>query len=159
MPSNPPATTSADSTREQEAAERAARALLSQNTPAPVVFESKPLQKPRWHFGIRSRSPPMEVMLEIYKTLQLLGMEWKKKDNISLPEIGPVPPGGYPEEVEESLWKWREDNQGKEPPTMGKKPPGKKEASAVEKAAQGLFFVETRARYGEVMVSSCAETR
>lgn len=100
----------------------------------------------------------MEVMLEIYKTLQLLGMEWKKKENIALPEIGPVPPGGYTEEVEEALWKFREENQGKEPPVMGKKPPGKKEAAAVEKAAQGLFFVETRARYGETMVCQLGGT-
>jgi len=33
----------------------------------------------KWHFGIRSRSPPMEIMLEIYKTLKVLGMEWKEK--------------------------------------------------------------------------------
>jgi len=36
-------------------------------------------RKPRWHFGIRSRSPPMEVMLEIYRTLSVLDMEWKEK--------------------------------------------------------------------------------
>jgi carbon catabolite-derepressing protein kinase len=145
--------TPSDSAHEQEAAERAARALLSTQAPSPTAaFETKPLQKPRWHFGIRSRSPPMEVMLEIYKTLQLLGMEWRRKENIPLPEIGPVPPGGYTEEVEEALWKWREENPDKEPPAMGRKPPGKKEAAANEKAAQGLFFVETRARYGDVMV-------
>lgn len=91
-------------------------------------------------------------MLEIYKTLQLLGMEWRKKEGIALPEIGPVPPGGYTEEVEETLWKYREDNPDKEPVTMGRKPPGKKEAAAIDKAAQGLFFVETRARYEDVMV-------
>lgn len=33
----------------------------------------------RWHFGIRSRSPPMEIMLELYRTLQVLGMEWREK--------------------------------------------------------------------------------
>ncbi|KAK7456405.1 Protein kinase [Stygiomarasmius scandens] len=33
----------------------------------------------KWHFGIRSRSPPMEIILEIYKTLKVLGMEWKEK--------------------------------------------------------------------------------
>lgn len=38
--------------------------------------------KPQWHFGIRSRSPPMEIILEIYKTLKLLGMEWKEKTNL-----------------------------------------------------------------------------
>lgn len=31
----------------------------------------------RWHFGIRSRSEPMEVMLEIYRTLKALKMEWR----------------------------------------------------------------------------------
>ncbi|KAE8233281.1 hypothetical protein CF326_g1681 [Tilletia indica] len=33
----------------------------------------------RWHFGIRSRSPPIEIMLELYRTLQRLGMEWRVK--------------------------------------------------------------------------------
>ncbi|KAH6896149.1 CAMK/CAMKL/AMPK protein kinase [Coprinopsis sp. MPI-PUGE-AT-0042] len=36
----------------------------------------------KWHFGIRSRSPPMEVMLEIYRTLRTLGMEWKEKKDL-----------------------------------------------------------------------------
>lgn len=36
----------------------------------------------KWHFGIRSRSPPMEVMLEIYRTLKALGMEWKEKKSL-----------------------------------------------------------------------------
>ncbi|KDQ11188.1 hypothetical protein BOTBODRAFT_35489 [Botryobasidium botryosum FD-172 SS1] len=36
-------------------------------------------KQPKWHFGIRSRSPPMEVMLEIYQTLKALGMEWREK--------------------------------------------------------------------------------
>jgi carbon catabolite-derepressing protein kinase len=79
-------------------------------------------------------------------------MEWRKKEGIALPEIGPVPPGGYTEEVEETLWKYREDNPDKAPVQMGKKPPGKKEATAIDKAAQGLFFVETRARYNDIMV-------
>ncbi|CAG8603545.1 8816_t:CDS:10 [Funneliformis caledonium] len=34
----------------------------------------------KWHFGIRSRSPPLEVMLEIYRALKNLGMEWKTID-------------------------------------------------------------------------------
>ncbi|WFD32209.1 non-specific serine/threonine protein kinase [Malassezia sp. CBS 17886] len=32
-----------------------------------------------WHFGIRSRSQPMEIMLELYRTMQALGMEWCTK--------------------------------------------------------------------------------
>ncbi|OLY85713.1 Carbon catabolite-derepressing protein kinase [Smittium mucronatum] len=47
-------------------------------------FNTKPLERkqtrarPRWHFGIRSRSQPSEVMSEIYKTLVTLKMEWKQ---------------------------------------------------------------------------------
>ncbi|KAF9067960.1 Pkinase-domain-containing protein [Rhodocollybia butyracea] len=36
----------------------------------------------KWHFGIRSRSPPMEIVLEIYKTLKVLGMEWLEKKTL-----------------------------------------------------------------------------
>jgi len=92
----------------------------------------------------------MEVMLEIYKTLNILGMQWRKKEEILLPEIGPAPPGGYSEEVDGALELWADDHGEK--PVMGRKNPGKKEVSAQDKAAQGLFFVETRARYGDVMV-------
>jgi carbon catabolite-derepressing protein kinase len=37
--------------------------------------------KTKWHFGIRSHSPPTEVMPEIYRVLKILGMEWKEKKN------------------------------------------------------------------------------
>ncbi|KAJ4474233.1 snf 1 [Lentinula aciculospora] len=36
----------------------------------------------KWHFGIRSRNPPMEIVLEIYKTLKVLGMEWLEKKTL-----------------------------------------------------------------------------
>lgn len=139
-------------TREQEDAERAARALLSPPEPPIPTFETKPLQKPRWHFGIRSRSPPMEVLLEIYRVLQQIGMEWKLKD-VPLPEIGPVPPGGqgYTEEVDDALARYQAENPDKEV-VMGKRPPGKKEAAAIEKAAQSLFLIETRARYDNTLI-------
>ncbi|KAL1408496.1 Protein kinase [Vanrija albida] len=139
-------------TREQEDAERAAHALLSPPEPPIPNFETKPLQKPRWHFGIRSRSPPMEVLLEIYRVLQQIGMEWKLKD-VPLPEIGPVPPGGqgYTEEVDDALARYQAENPDKEV-VMGKRPPGKKEAAAIEKAAQSLFLIETRARYDNTLI-------
>ncbi|RKP36596.1 kinase-like domain-containing protein [Dimargaris cristalligena] len=35
---------------------------------------------PRWHFGIRSRNPPREIMDEIFKTLKSLGIQWKPFD-------------------------------------------------------------------------------
>ncbi|PWN39346.1 Pkinase-domain-containing protein [Ceraceosorus guamensis] len=46
---------------------------------AGVPAASTPTRKARsrWHFGIRSKSPPMEIMLELYRTLQVLGMEWR----------------------------------------------------------------------------------
>jgi carbon catabolite-derepressing protein kinase len=34
--------------------------------------------KTRWHFGIRSRSYPLDVMGEIYRALKNLGAEWSK---------------------------------------------------------------------------------
>ncbi|CAM0135874.1 unnamed protein product [Umbelopsis sp. WA50703] len=50
---------------------------LSTSTPA-----SKRQHKARskWHFGIRSRCPPWEVMLEIFKSLKNVGFEWKILD-------------------------------------------------------------------------------
>ncbi|PIL31291.1 transporter [Ganoderma sinense ZZ0214-1] len=44
--------------------------------------KEKKQHRTKWHFGIRSRSPPMEVMLEIYRTLKALGMEWKEKTDL-----------------------------------------------------------------------------
>lgn len=96
----------------------------------------------------------MEVMLEIYKTLGVLNMQWRRKDGISMPDIGtPIPSiGGYTEEVEAAIEQWTGETGAKV--EMGRKAPAKKEAAAVEKAAQGLYLVETRARYGDIMVSS-----
>jgi Adenylate sensor of SNF1-like protein kinase len=56
----------------------ATRPLLSSKhngSPAPKERKSKL----RWHYGIRSRSPPLEVMLEIYDTLAHLGFQWREK--------------------------------------------------------------------------------
>lgn len=113
--------------------------------------QEKPVPKPKWHFGIRSRSPPMEVMLEIYKSLNGLGMEWKKKKGMQWPDIGPLPEGGYSEEVDALLEQYQASNRPI--PEMGKPKPPRAELVAREKAAQDLFIVETRHRYGDVMVS------
>ncbi|KAJ3004792.1 UNVERIFIED_CONTAM: 5-AMP-activated protein kinase, catalytic [Siphonaria sp. JEL0065] len=34
----------------------------------------------KWQFGIRSRSPPFDIMLEIYRALQNCHMQWKSMD-------------------------------------------------------------------------------
>jgi carbon catabolite-derepressing protein kinase len=95
----------------------------------------------------------MEVMLEIYKSLDSLGMEWKRKKNIAWPDIGHRPSGSsYSGEVEQILDDYADANGGKEY-KMGRPRPDKKSETAEEKLAQNLFVVETRHRYGNVMVS------
>ncbi|CCE86017.1 Piso0_005661 [Millerozyma farinosa CBS 7064] len=47
----------------------------SESKLAPV---SNKKSKTRWHFGIRSRSYPLDVMGEIYRALKNLGAEWAK---------------------------------------------------------------------------------
>ncbi|PVU88677.1 hypothetical protein BB560_006353 [Smittium megazygosporum] len=44
------------------------------------AFKDTSKTRPRWHFGIRSKSQPAEVMNEIYKTLSALDMKWKAFD-------------------------------------------------------------------------------
>lgn len=94
----------------------------------------------------------MEVMLEIYKSLNGLGMEWKRKKGMQWPDIGPLPAeGGYSEEVDALLEQYQASNLPI--PEMGKPKPARADIVAKEKAAQDLFIVETRHRYGDVMVS------
>ncbi|KAF4586577.1 Protein kinase [Pleurotus pulmonarius] len=52
----------------------------------------------KWHFGICSRSPPMQIMLEIYRTLKMLGMEWKQ--NKTLGGLGCIQPRRGPGGIE-----------------------------------------------------------
>lgn len=39
-------------------------------------------RRSQWHFGIRSRSHPMEIMLVLYRTMETLGMEWTAKTKL-----------------------------------------------------------------------------
>ncbi|GAA95657.1 uncharacterized protein L969DRAFT_92784 [Mixia osmundae IAM 14324] len=87
----------------------------------------------KWHFGIRSRSGPMEVMLEIYRTLKVLGFEWKRKD-VSQDQSGGETGSDQREVV-------HEDSKSRR----------RKEEERVKKA-QALYFVETRCRMDDMMV-------
>lgn len=95
--------------------------------------KEKKQHKTKWHFGIRSRSPPMEVMLEIYRTLKTLGMEWKEKKN-----LGGL--GGLKARASKgnlNVERARElDGEG----------------GVDLKAASSIYFVETRARVQDVVV-------
>ena len=82
----------------------------------------------------------MEVMLEIYRTLRALGMEWKEKKNLgglgNLRAKGLV--GGYGR-VDKNIER-NTDLDG---------------AGEVDlKAASSIYFVETRARVQDIVVSN-----
>lgn len=73
----------------------------------------------------------MEVMLEIYRTLRSLGMEWKEKGDLG--GLGGLPQTGERAKIERA----REYDQ-----------------SYVDlRAAASVYFIETRARVQDVVVS------
>ncbi|RIB06014.1 kinase-like domain-containing protein [Gigaspora rosea] len=53
--------------------------ISSLSNPIPITTRRTKLRS-KWHFGIRSQNPPLEVMLEIYRGLKNIGMEWKTID-------------------------------------------------------------------------------
>lgn len=98
----------------------------------PQVAKREKQHRTKWHFGIRSRSPPMEVMLEIYRTLHTLNMEWKQKR--SLGGLGGQRlPGEKPAKISRN-----HDLDGN--------------AAVDIRAASAIYFVETRARVQDVVV-------
>jgi carbon catabolite-derepressing protein kinase len=58
------------------------RLSTTRNLPinAPLQTKKPHKSRSRWHFGIRSKCPAWEVMLEIYRSLQNVGMEWRTLD-------------------------------------------------------------------------------
>lgn len=75
----------------------------------------------------------MEVMLEIYRTLQTLGFEWRKKEE---PEAASSKEG-HEDEMEDPKRRRRREEEER------------------LKKEQALFFVESRCRLGDVMVRPC----
>ncbi|PCH34349.1 snf 1 [Wolfiporia cocos MD-104 SS10] len=90
--------------------------------------KEKKQHRTKWHFGIRSRSPPMEVMLEIYRTLKALGMEWKAKK-----DLGGL--GGVRNSERAKIERSREYD-----------------GYVDLRAASSIYFIETRARVQDVVV-------
>jgi carbon catabolite-derepressing protein kinase len=86
----------------------------------------------------------MEVMHEIYKTLQTLGMEWKRKPGYA----GPWDEYGRPIETPAQA------QANKELSSSTRKEKKQREKQQEEKNSQALFFVETRCRIGDVIVSA-----
>lgn len=110
-------------------AQTTAPSTPSSNQQTSTVSAPQPSRRPRprWHFGIRSRSPPMEIILELYRTLEALGMEWRVKKNKK-----PFSP----------------DDENHKRSEHGD------EASHDDIGAAGteLFFIETRWRVGNIIV-------
>lgn len=99
-------------------------------------IKEKKQHRTKWHFGIRSRSPPMEVMLEIYRTLKALGMEWKEKRN-----LGGL--GGVKSRP-------RSGTEGSAKIERAREMDG---CDSVDlRVAASVYFVETRARVQDVVV-------
>lgn len=53
--------------------------IISNSVPVPKDTESKKVRtsRSRWHYGIRSRSDPFEIMQEIYNALSRTKLKWK----------------------------------------------------------------------------------
>lgn len=103
--------------------------------------EKKP-HRTKWHFGIRSRSPPMEIMLEIYRTLKILGMEWKEKKDLG--GLGGIYRRPGPTGRVEIIRNTDLDGGG----DYGSQQSNGQDLSA----AARIYFVETRARVEGVVV-------
>ncbi|KAF8995593.1 KA1 domain/Ssp2 C-terminal domain-containing protein, partial [Cyathus striatus] len=98
--------------------------------------KEKRQHKIKWHFGIGSRSPRMEVMLEIYRTLKVLGMEWKEKGDLGgLRGVRPTSPSSPSPHDKTVLNRDLDDSGGVD----------------MTKAAV-IYFVETQRRVQDVVV-------
>ncbi|TDL26419.1 snf 1 [Rickenella mellea] len=94
--------------------------------------DPKEKKRTRWHFGIRSRSSPMEVMSALYASLKALGMEWKEKPNLGGLCEGSSEPNGR---------RAGERTTTNHPPR-----------SINFDAAGDIYLIESRARYQDVVV-------
>ncbi|TCD63348.1 ATP binding [Steccherinum ochraceum] len=95
----------------------------------------KKQHRTKWHFGIRSRSPPMEVMLEIYRTLKTLGMEWKEKRDLG--GLGGIQAMRARDKRNGKVERAREYDGG---------------GYVDLRVASSIYFIETRARIEDVVV-------
>ncbi|KAJ3389005.1 5-AMP-activated protein kinase, catalytic [Entophlyctis sp. JEL0112] len=76
--------------------------------PDPNVTVKKK-SRSKWHFGIRSRSPPFDIMLEIYRALQNCGMSWKSIDPFLI-RVRHVAAGKQVVKLDVQLYRVEKDN-------------------------------------------------
>ncbi|KAK9893270.1 Pkinase-domain-containing protein [Cystobasidium minutum MCA 4210] len=128
---------------------------------APTVAAKK--ARIRWHFGIRSRSEPLEVMLEIYRTLKTLGFEWREKEpeqRIDMEDYGDESFESSMDRSSEVEHRGRErqrengghDRDREREEANRRKQKKRQEEEDFVKKAQALYFIETRCKLDDVMV-------
>ncbi|GAA5882404.1 hypothetical protein JCM3774_004300 [Rhodotorula dairenensis] len=110
----------------------------------------------RWHFGIRSRSEPMEVMLEIYRTLKALKMEWRTRgddaDKEKEYELAGADGVTVVKDGTSAAAAATTKEKSRDRPEESDKKRRRREEEERVKKAQELYFVETRCRMDDVMV-------
>jgi len=78
LPTNIPSSTSTPPSNSIPSTPNTSVAGAGRNPIATPIRKHKTRSK--WHFGIRSKSLPLDIMLEIYKALKKIGMKWKSID-------------------------------------------------------------------------------
>lgn len=134
-------------------------------SPGPNSLSSTKKSKVRWHFGIRSRSEPLEVMLEIYRTLKTLGFEWRAKDPEKRIDMDDYADDRFQAEHDAEYERDREhrgrererenggyDREREREEAARRRNQKRKEEEEFLKKAQALFFIETRCKMDDVIV-------
>ncbi|KAI9098802.1 kinase-like domain-containing protein [Phlyctochytrium arcticum] len=89
--------------------------------PLPPQLSTTPLNQPssssrrhkvrsKWHFGIRSKSAPTDIMLEIYKALKSVGMKWRTIDPYHIRCIYTPTPSHHPIKLDIQLYRVEANN-------------------------------------------------
>jgi hypothetical protein len=85
---SPPAWNSKLKTQMEKLSQKNSSIQILSSSVSKVSLESQAPKsaKPRakWHYGIRSRSDPLDVMLELYRAIQSVGMTWKTIDTFHI---------------------------------------------------------------------------
>lgn len=129
-------------------------------SPAPSSINTIKKNKVRWHFGIRSRSEPLEVMLEIYRTLKTLGFEWRAKDPEKRIDLNDYSEDSFADERSEIEHRGRErerengahDRERERDEAIRRRNKKRQEEEEFMRKAQALYFIETRCRVDDVIV-------
>lgn len=141
-----------------------ARHSSGRESPAPSVMTTSTVRKNkvRWHFGIRSRSEPLEVMLEIYRTLKTLGFEWREKDPEKRIDINDYSDDSFADERSEIEHRGRErererehgghDRERERDDAIRRRNKKRQEEEDFMRKAPALYFIETRCKVDDVMV-------